>query len=172
MGTPESLTLRLRVTNVGEAAFSFNALLHTYFKIPDVANVTVRGLRGLSYVDKTAGNATKTQDDEVLSVPAFTDSVFKGATCGPALVTVGQKNGFVLCSLSNVADMCRGSAQCPDVPKPCDVVVWNPYDGASPGDLPVPSFKEFVCVEPGLVSSMHDLPPMRSAELSQVITPA
>merc|ERR1711907_828420 len=56
-----------------------------------------------------------------------------------------------------------GSAQA------CDVVVWNPYEEASPGDLPPPAFKNFVCVEPGMVSDFRELAPQASAELSQKV---
>lgn len=51
--------------------------------------------------------------------------------------------------------------------EPVEVVVWNPYEEKSPGDLPPPAFKvgfyiywrarqEFVCVEPGLIGQMKE----------------
>ena len=54
-------------------------------------------------------------------------------------------------------------------PKPVDVVVWNPYAAASPGDLPPPAYRKFVCVEPGLVAAPHSLPPRAQAVVSQKI---
>lgn len=32
--------------------FEFTTLFHTYFRVPDVTNTTVSGLKGLTYVDK------------------------------------------------------------------------------------------------------------------------
>lgn len=32
--------------------FEFTTLLHTYFRVPDVTQTTVSGLKGLTYVDK------------------------------------------------------------------------------------------------------------------------
>ncbi|CAE7906887.1 unnamed protein product [Symbiodinium necroappetens] len=62
---------------------------------------------------------------------------------------------------------------------PIEIVVWNPYEEASPGDLPPPAFKEFVCVEPGLIGrtaddqflEKHELPAKAEACLSQKIIP-
>ena len=49
------LKMTLRIKNSGYAPFKFMALLHTYFKIPQVGNAAVRGLQGLEYIDKVAG---------------------------------------------------------------------------------------------------------------------
>jgi len=53
--------------------------------------------------------------------------------------------------------------------QPCDIVVWNPYKDASPADLPPPAFRRFVCVEPGLVATQHQLAPHARAIVSQKI---
>ena len=38
--------------SAGDKPFSFTWLLHTYFKLDDVAKTTVSGLTGLTYIDK------------------------------------------------------------------------------------------------------------------------
>jgi glucose-6-phosphate 1-epimerase len=38
-----------------EDTFSFNLLLHTYFKVPDVRRCQITGLHGCTFVDKVTG---------------------------------------------------------------------------------------------------------------------
>jgi glucose-6-phosphate 1-epimerase len=49
----KELHFNIGVYNVGkEATFSFNLLLHTYFKVPDVRRCQITGLQGCTFVDK------------------------------------------------------------------------------------------------------------------------
>merc|ERR1719436_1248261 len=162
--TAVSLKMTLRVVNTGDAPFSFNFLLHTYFNIPDVGEVGVRGLAGRSYIDKVDGGATKAETAPQILLPSFTDRVYVGKKPGAKDVTIAKKDGAAMFAVFNEGTI-AGEAQ------PCDVVVWNPYEEASPGDLPPPAFKNFICVEPGLVSRPYELPSSATAELSQKIIP-
>lgn len=157
-----SLTMRLRIQNCGADAFKAQALLHTYFHIPEISDVVVRGLIGRTYIDKVAGGERKKETEVDILVPSFTDRVYLGEAASTKDVLLTQRGGSALFAISN-------SAQIADESKPCDVVVWNPYEGASPGDLPVPSFKQFICIEPGLVGSTFELPTAQYAELEQRI---
>merc|ERR1712037_117836 len=132
----------LQATNTGAAPFNFQALLHTYFKKVD--------------------NTTKTEGAPHIELASFTDRVYLGAALGAKDVLVGSKAGACVAVTVNEAAV-AGQAV------PCDVVVWNPYEDKSPGDLPPPAFKEFVCVEPGMVGKFYELAPGASAELSQKI---
>lgn len=167
----DSLTMCLRVTNLEDEAFAFQSLLHTYFAVPDIGDVAVEGLTGLSYLDKVSGDGAKEESRDKVDLPAFTDSVYLNKAPGPKEVTISTKGGVPLYTTICSATMRAGAQLHPDTGKPCDVVVWNPYEGASPGDLPPPAFRNFVCVEPGLVGEVHDLPAKRSVELEQVIIP-
>merc|ERR1712190_519200 len=95
---------------------------------------------------------------------SFTDRVYVCAEAEAKPVTIAKKGGAALFDITNEARI-DGKA------KPCDVVVWNPFEEASPGDLPPPAFKNFVCVEPGLVSNFKELGPTSSASLYQMIWP-
>jgi len=57
-----SLKMTLAVMNVDSNPFNFQALLHTYFLIPQIGEVAVRGLGGRTYIDKVADGALKPQD--------------------------------------------------------------------------------------------------------------
>jgi glucose-6-phosphate 1-epimerase len=162
-----SLKMCLQVKNIGAAPFNFHALLHTYFRIPDIGECAVRGLAGRTYSDKV-DNTTKTEDAPHIELPSYTDRVYLGAEPGAKDVLVGSKVGSVWTPLMSVA---VNEASVAGQVVPCDVVVWNPYEEKSPGDLPPPAFKEFVCVEPGMVGKLYELAPGSSAELSQKIIP-
>ena len=48
----EKLRTDLRVLNTGDAPFSFTGALHSYFEVLDVGIARVKGLSGLTYLDK------------------------------------------------------------------------------------------------------------------------
>ena len=48
----EALRTDLRVINTGDQAFDFTTALHSYFEVAHVSKAKVRGLKGLTYLDK------------------------------------------------------------------------------------------------------------------------
>lgn len=152
------LNLKLRVVNSGDKAFNFQCLLHTYLQIPDIKDCSVVGLTGRTVQDKVK-NTTGVDGDAALKFPSFTDRVYVGET--PSVKSVFVNNG----AAPIWAVTCEARKE--NATAACDVVAWNPYEEASPGDLPPPAFKEFVCIEPGLVANMHELAPGGKVELSQ-----
>mmetsp|Transcript_10374 Transcript_10374/g.15525 ORF Transcript_10374/g.15525 Transcript_10374/m.15525 type:complete len:217 (-) Transcript_10374:49-699(-) len=162
--TAVSLTMKLKATNTGDAPFSFNFLLHTYLKVPEISTTSISGLTGRTYIDKVADSAKKVEETPLVTLPSFVDRIYVGTAAGPKDVAVLGVEGKPLFAVVNEASL--GKDQ-----QAVDVVVWNPYEGASPGDLPPPAYKEFVCVEPGLVNAFHGLPPSQSAELTQKLFP-
>lgn len=51
----------------------FTTLLHTYFRLPQIANVTISGLSELEYIDKVANGERKYEKSALLTVNGFTD---------------------------------------------------------------------------------------------------
>lgn len=51
----------------------FTTLLHTYFRLPQIADVTISGLSKLEYIDKVANGERKQEQSELLTVNGFTD---------------------------------------------------------------------------------------------------
>ena len=74
----------LVVTNTGDAAFDFQALLHTYYNIEAVGGIEVSGLDGLTFHDKVAAGE-QVQPEGVITVTMETDRIYKNA---PASVTL------------------------------------------------------------------------------------
>merc|ERR1712013_265249 len=81
MGKESSLVLSLDVANKNsETPFEFTTALHTYFKVPDVSNVSISGLQGLQYKDKTLeGVPTLTEEREQVTLAGWTDRVYLGS---------------------------------------------------------------------------------------------
>jgi len=158
-----SLTMTLTAINTGDAAFNFNFLLHTYLQIPDIAETTVHGLGGRNLIDKVTGGDAKREESSEIKFPSFTDRIYIGEAPVAKDLTVKCKGSPIFA----VVNEARVAGEV----KPCDMVIWNPYEEASPGDLPPPAFKNFVCVEPGLVQEPFELPPKAIAQLMQKIMP-
>eukprot|EP00931_Biecheleriopsis_adriatica_P051685 TRINITY_DN30007_c0_g1_i1.p1 TRINITY_DN30007_c0_g1~~TRINITY_DN30007_c0_g1_i1.p1 ORF type:complete len:320 (+),score=62.32 TRINITY_DN30007_c0_g1_i1:137-1096(+) len=157
------LSMTLDIKNTGDEAFKFHALLHTYFMIPDISEAAVLDLTGRKYVDKVAGGEMQEEKESEIVLPSFTDRVYVGTNAGPQRAKIaGKGEGAFIADTVQAASI--GSETVP-----VDVVVWNPYEEASPGDLPPPAFKNFVCVEPGMVSDFRELAPNSTAKLSQKI---
>lgn len=57
----QALEQTLATTNTGVRPVAITQALHTYFRVSDVAQVRVRGLDGLSYLDKNDGYAAHAQ---------------------------------------------------------------------------------------------------------------
>ncbi len=115
-----TLRLELQVKNVGATAFRFEEALHTYFAVGDVRRVTISGLEGASYVDKTDAGVRKTLGPSPLTIAGETDRVFIGHS-GPLTITDPSWRRSILLER-------RGSAT---------AVVWNPWQAKA---LAMPDF--------------------------------
>jgi D-hexose-6-phosphate mutarotase len=127
-----------------------------------VGDVVVRGLAGRTYTDKVRDGGEFKEEEPDVTLPTFTDRVYIAPVDAPEEkdVLIGTKSGEMTFAVTNAARI-NGA------PEPVDIVVWNPYADASPGDLPPPSYEKFVCLEPGLVAAHKTLAPGAVAELSQ-----
>ncbi len=127
----QTLALELIVTNTGNAPFRFEEALHTYFKVRQVQNVSVRGLDHAVYLDNTDGNRRKIQSGDV-AFTSSTDSAYMN-TQGPVDV--------IDSALSRVLRTEKGNSS--------TTIVWNPWQQgtASLKDLGKDEWSQMVCVE-------------------------
>jgi D-hexose-6-phosphate mutarotase len=72
------LEMSLTVRNSGTAPFTFEEALHTYLAINDVRHVSILGLAGRDYLDKTLGGRRVRQGDEPIRIVGETDRVYLG----------------------------------------------------------------------------------------------
>lgn len=128
------LNLKLVTKNTGTAPFAFTAGFHPYFLVRNRADVSVRGVDGLSYVDG------RDMSDKVFAGDfAATDSSDHIVTLKPepkhefALLDPGLKRAIGIVFF-------RGER----------LVIWNPGPEGIGGfaDLGAEDWKRFLCVEP------------------------
>ncbi|OWF48400.1 putative glucose-6-phosphate 1-epimerase [Mizuhopecten yessoensis] len=133
--TKSSLSTRLTVDNTGSEGFTFTTLMHSYFLTPDIATTTVRGLKGLNYVDKVKNGQELQEDRDKVTIPQNYDRVYQKC---PSTVSMECSSHTVSVNLSNFTD----------------VVVWNPWSekARAMSDFGDEEYSTMVCVEAGRVS--------------------
>ncbi|CAH7689806.1 galactose mutarotase-like domain-containing protein [Phakopsora pachyrhizi] len=135
-----SLSTELEVTNLSEEKIEFQALLHTYLRIPDSKepkDVRVKSLKGLKFTDKVAEGAVATEaHTEVDFSAGEVDRVYQRVP-GHIEVDLG---------LGRLIDI--NTSQLPDL------TLWNPHQNKSDAmaDMEKDGWKHFICVEPGQTS--------------------
>eukprot|EP01051_Picozoa_sp_SAG22_P010203 SAG22_NODE_903_length_6590_cov_2.976121_3_plen_324_part_00 len=78
--TPTAVAFELAVVNTDSEAWEFTGCLHTYLRWQDSAAVSVKGLGGVSYLDKCDGSKEKVEAGAEMTAPgAATES---GAAAG------------------------------------------------------------------------------------------
>jgi len=122
------LELSLEVTNEGSDEARFEEALHTYLAVGDVRQVSVTGLEGVEYLDKTDGFKRKLQSAEPLRLTKATDSVYLNTTSTCQMSDPVWNRRIVVEK--------TGSAS---------TVIWNPWAGMA--DLGPDEWQGMICVE-------------------------
>ncbi|KAG0169698.1 hypothetical protein DFQ28_007046 [Apophysomyces sp. BC1034] len=132
--TAKSLKTVLVLKNEDEDTFEFNTLLHTYFKVPDIAKVSVDGLTSRTYHDKVQGGK-HVETREQITVSSEVDRVYCDV---PDQLTLNTGNGIVGIQKLNLKD----------------AVVWNPWieKAKGMGDFGDEEYHNMICVEAGSVA--------------------
>jgi glucose-6-phosphate 1-epimerase len=127
-------TLRIlwEVRNTGPEAFTFEQALHPYFPVEDIHSAQVTGLRGASYLDKTAGPDLQHDTAESVQFIRETDRLYLD-TSGP--LTLENPAGKTRLRITKAGSQSS--------------VVWNPWiaKAAALADLGDEEWQRFVCVE-------------------------
>jgi glucose-6-phosphate 1-epimerase len=164
---PKSLSCKLMISNTGDSEFACHALLHTYFHISDISNITVRGFEGCTYIDKLQDNAKLTEMRASIAITQETDSIYTNeASDIPDIVIIDSAYQHEIRVQKSAT---RRDQRDVDTPVPCDTVLWNPWveKAARLADIGDNEYHNFVCVEPGTVSQWVSLPPSESLILWQ-----
>ncbi len=136
----------------------FHALLHNYLHVPDVRAAGVSGLQGLRYTDKNDNKAVKTESDATIVLSGrASDRVYEGSAPDVTLSFDGSSS-----SSSNAHLRVTRTSGFPDT------TVWNPAEEAAKGmkDLHEGGWQEYICIEPGHVSSLAELTPGKEVSVS------
>jgi glucose-6-phosphate 1-epimerase len=132
-----SLELALEVRNTGDAAFSFEEALHTYFIVQDVRGIEVRGLEGADYLDKVGGTTKRNQGPEPIRFTSETDRVYLNTQAVCTVHDPGKRRRIVVRKSGSDA-----------------TVVWNPWidKARAMPDYGDDEWPGMVCVETGNVN--------------------
>ena len=132
----DALELELDVANTGDAPFSFEVALHTYFAVSAAAAATVQGLGGVAYADKVGGGVQRRQGAAPIRFEGEVDRVYDSG--GP--VAIADPVRPVPMRIES-----RGAGS---------TIVWNPGPSKTRtlADMSPDGFDGFVCVETGNVA--------------------
>lgn len=150
-----TLSVRLGITNTGESRFTFAAALHNYFAIGSIDSARVRGLAGLTYIDKTTGGTQHTERSPEIQIREETDRIY---LAGPRQVAIDCAIGS---SSTSIAAHGFG-----------DWVVWNPWStgSAALSDMEPEDYQRMLCVEAARVTELVALDPGKDWVAEEVIS--
>jgi len=91
-----TLKMEFEVENTGREHLTYEAALHTYFRVSNAADVAITGLEGAEYIDKVDGFTRKRLGNEPLRFTGETDRVFMNTTATTRLVDRGLNRTIVV----------------------------------------------------------------------------
>ena len=132
----KKLQLELIVNNTTSLPFSYEECLHSYFLVGDISQVTVHGLKGLTYLDKNEDFAAKQELYDELPIVGETNSVYLGSTA-PIEIHDHALQRTILIEKENSRS----------------TVVWNPWSEKAKeiADFGAGDYHHMLCVESGNV---------------------
>jgi D-hexose-6-phosphate mutarotase len=153
----DRLTVELIVTNCSrDEPFGFENCLHTYFRVGDIAQVSITGLNGVGYIDKVESYAAKMEQGEAIVIDSEVDRVYLNTT---AAVDIHDR------SLHRKIRVEKSGSH--------STVLWNPWIAKAQQmpDFGNDEYREMVCVESGNVGrNKVVLAPGRSSLLRVVLS--
>lgn len=127
-----TLELALETHNRSGEPLTYEEALHSYFAIGDIESISISGLEGTTYVDKTDNLRRKQQDDQTIRIAKETDQVHlnTGAAC---VIHDHAWDRRIIVEKS-------GSAS---------TVVWNPWIEKTKtlSDMALDDWRKMVCME-------------------------
>ncbi|PSN38301.1 hypothetical protein C0J52_19164 [Blattella germanica] len=122
-----------------ELTFSFNLLLHTYFKVPDVRRCQITGLHGCTFIDKSREGAVFQEGRDVVTISEWTDRIYQNTPQEHIITNVvsGRKMRIQKYNFPDTGGLGgrRGVKQMPPQPQEQS----NPTPSTSTGGLASPS---------------------------------
>jgi D-hexose-6-phosphate mutarotase len=134
----KTLIAQLVVANVSDGQdFTFENCLHSYFQVGHIDAVSISGLKGADYLDKTENFARKTERCEHLKIARETNRIYLDA---PAPVEIHDSKLGRRIRIEKSGGL--------------STVVWNPWAEVAQQmpDFGGEEFQQMVCVESGNVA--------------------
>jgi len=155
----QALKLELAVTNNSRTdEFAFENCLHTYFEVGDIKAVSISGLKGITYLDKVARFAQKTETDDSIKIRSEVDRIYLNTTGAVEIVDTALRRRILVEKKASLS-----------------TVVWNPWIAKAHEmpDFGNEEYERMVCVESGNVASNQvRLPPGETSRLQVELSSA
>jgi len=125
------LTLEFVLTNIGSEPVTYEAALHTYYRIGDISKTSIEGLDRVHYIDKTDNREEKIQRGPI-TIAKETDSVYLDTTADIAIIDPVLRRKITVH---------KENSHC--------TVVWNPWidKAKAMADLGETAWPNMICVE-------------------------
>ena len=151
-----TLDLTLTVNNLDDKPFSFTALLHNYLRLSDISAVSISGLRHLDYKDSLDNEKIVKETSSLLRIAGPVDRIYVDSPRSHLISDEGKNSSLSLTKSASLKD----------------VVVWTPWVEGARGlkDMEDDEYKQFVCVESGIVSEQVELAAGQSFVATQSLT--
>ncbi|CAH1115226.1 unnamed protein product [Psylliodes chrysocephalus] len=150
----KTLQFKIAVHNPSKnKEFTFNLLLHTYFKVQNVQQCSISGLKGCIFRDDTKNGIKSKENRETVTITEFVDRVYEDAPAQQFLIK---------------SQLSKIRIQKLNFP---DTVVWNPWieNSKAMDDFGDEEYLQMVCVESGHVSEPVILRPSITFEAGQIL---
>jgi D-hexose-6-phosphate mutarotase len=153
----KALSLKFSVHNAStDQELTFENCLHTYFHVGDINAVSITGLKGASYLDKTENFSRKTESAAHIKIAGETDRIYLDTTSAVEIHDSKLRRRIRIDKTGSLS-----------------TVVWNPWVAKAQQmpDFGNEEYLQMVCVESGNVADNRlTLPAGKSASLKATIT--
>jgi glucose-6-phosphate 1-epimerase len=139
-----TLSVKMRVENIGASPFAYQAVLHTYFGVADIRQTAVHGFKGITYIDSLRENQRAVETRDAIRFAEETDRIYVSAPDRLGVEDEGHSR--------------RITIEKTGMP---DAVVWNPWIAKSQQmfDFGDDEYQNMVCVETGIIAEKITLQP-------------
>ncbi len=126
------LEIQLETTNTGSAPFRFEEALHTYLTVSDAGAISIDGLRGTTYLDKTDEFKFKNQGSEPIRIDKETDQLHVNTESTCTVIDRAWDRSITIEKTGSDS-----------------TVIWNPWIEKTRGlsDMGSDSWRQMICVE-------------------------
>ncbi len=126
------LDVTLEVKNTSQVSFRFEEALHTYLAVGDIHKISVEGLQGSDFIDRTDGEKRKKEEAKQIEFAGETDRLYLTSATKATVHDPVLKRSIIVEKQHSDA-----------------TVVWNPWNqkAAAMADMGKDEWQKMVCVE-------------------------
>lgn len=167
----ESLTTRLIISNEDSVSFGMQALLHSYIAVPAIDQISLDGYCGCQYIDKLlpVSEGSQREESAVVTIGREVDRIYLYSDTSSTIKVNHSEDSLPILQVSHAAHSSKQQHANNKIQNDC--VLWNPWIDKcrSIADLDDEAYLKYVCVEPGIVSTVYEIEPSETVVLEQCL---